>query len=255
MLKILKSGKNLIDNVPEKVRDLLLKMNKNEKSKSTDVVHVNAELLSGKSKTIQANDRISEDFLSEVERFIKNREVLLLSNIETKDQLDHVEQRMEKLLQEKDKLIYQFIDKEEEIKGLEEKLTKNHQLFDKLHGEYRELQLLSSTEISELKSEIEVETHKYNQLVQEFKAFRANATKENDALQERIRRLDAKNEDLREQYQVKVEENAKLVKSINQFSDQFTFTALNKKEKKPSKPAPDVPEKTADKQEEREEEE
>lgn len=235
-MNLFKSSKNLIDNIPEKVRDFLIKSNKNERNINDQIVLVND---AGMSRSIVTNDRPSQDLLSEVERFIKDREVLQLTNMEMKGQLDHFEQRVTLLAAEKDKYIYQFLDKEEEIKTIEESLTQNHLIYDQLVEEYKKLQAITSSEINELKSEIEIEQHKYSQLVQEFKDYRANATKDNDALQERVRRLEAKNEDLKEQVQSKIEENAELMQGINRFSEQFTFTSLNNSSKKEKLRAPD----------------
>ncbi|MEX1031405.1 MAG: hypothetical protein WDZ91_15380 [Paenibacillaceae bacterium] len=228
-MNFFKSSKNLIDNIPEKVRDFLIKSNKNERNLNDQIVLVNE---SGVSRSIVTNDRPSQDLLSEVERFIKDREVLQLTNMEMKGQLDHFEQRVALLAAEKDKYIYQFLDKEEEIKAIEESLTQKHLIYDQLVEEYKKLQAITSSEINELKSEIEIEQHKYSQLVQEFKDYRANATKDQDALQERVRRLEAKNGDLKEQVQSKIEENAELMQGINRFSEQFTFTSLNHSSKK-----------------------
>lgn len=235
-MNLFKSSKNLIDNIPEKVRDFLIKSNKNERNINDQIVLVND---AGMSRSIVTNDRPSQDLLSEVERFIKDREVLQLTNMEMKGQLDHFEQRVTLLAAEKDKYIYQFLDKEEEIKAIEESLTQKHLIYDQLVEEYKKLQAITSSEIYELKSEIEIEQHKYSQLVQEFKDYRANATKDNDALQERVRRLEAKNEDLKEQVQSKIEENAELMQGINRFSEQFTFTSLNNSSKKEKLRAPD----------------
>lgn len=235
-MNLFKSSKNLIDNIPEKVRDFLIKSNKNERNINDQIVLVND---AGMSRSIVTNDRPSQDLLSEVERFIKDREVLQLTNMEMKGQLDHFEQRVALLAAEKDKYIYQFLDKEEEIKAIEESLTQKHLIYDQLVEEYKKLQAITSSEINELKSEIEIEQHKYSQLVQEFKDYRANATKDNDALQERVRRLEAKNEDLKEQVQSKIEENAELMQGINRFSEQFTFTSLNNSSKKEKLRAPD----------------
>lgn len=229
-MNLFKGSKNLIDNIPDKVRDFLIKSNKSERSINDQIVLANE---AGVSRSIVTNDRPSQDLLSEVERFIKDREVLQLTNMEMKGQLDHFEQRVALLTAEKDKYIYQFLDKEEEIKAIEESLTQKHLIYDQLVEEYKKLQAITSSEINELKSEIEIEQHKYSQLVQEYKDYRANTTKDNDALQERVRRLGAKNEDLKEQVQSKIEENAELMQGINRFSEQFTFTSLNnsKKEK------------------------
>jgi len=233
-LNFFKSSRNLIDNIPEKVRDFLIKSNKSERSINDQIVLVNEP---GISRSIVTNDRPSQDLLSEVERFIKDREVLQLTNMEMKGQLEHFEQRVALLAAEKDKYIYQFLDKEEEIKGIEESLTQKHLLYDQLVEEYKKLQAITSSEINELKSEIEIEQHKYTQLVQEFKDYRASTTKDNDALQERVRRLEAKNEDLKEQVQSKIEENAELMQGINRFSEQFTFTSLNNSKKEKPKGA------------------
>lgn len=231
-MNLFKGSKNLIDNIPDKVRDFLIKSNKSERSINDQIVLANE---AGVSRSIVTNDRPSQDLLSEVERFIKDREVLQLTNLEMKGQLDHFEQRVTLLTAEKDKYIYQFLDKEEEIKAIEESLTQKHLLYDQLVEEYKKLQAITSSEINELKSEIEIEQHKYTLLVQEVKDYRAAATKEIDGLQERVRRLEAKNEDLKEQVQSKIDENAELMQGINRFSEQFTFTSLNnsKKEKQP----------------------
>jgi chromosome segregation ATPase len=234
VLSFLKNSKNLIDNIPDKVRDFLIKANKNERSIDDKIVLAHE---GGISRSIQINDRPSHDLLSEVERFIKDREVLQLTNMEMRGQLDHLEQRVNLLTQEKDKYIYQFLDKEEEIKGIEDALTKKHLIYDQLVEEYKKLQAITSSEISELKSEVEIEQHKYIQLVEEFKNYRTSATKDNDALQERVRRLEAKNKDLKEQVQSKIEENAELMQGINQFSEQFTFTSLNNKKEKTKIPS------------------
>lgn len=228
-MSFFKSSKNLIDNIPDKVRDFLIRSNKEGRNVNDQIVLVNE---SGVSRSIITNDRPSQDLLSEVERFIKDREVLQLTNLEMKGQLEHFEQRIALLTAEKDKYIYQFLDKEEEIKGIEESLTQKHLIYDQLVEEYKKLQAITSSEIKELKSEIEVEQHKYFLLGQELKDFRASATKEQDALQERVRRLEAKNGDLKEQVQSKIEENAELMRGINKFSEQFTFTSLNNSSKK-----------------------
>jgi regulator of replication initiation timing len=228
-LNFFRSSKNLIDHIPDKVRDFLIKSNKDGRSVNDQIVLVNEP---GISRSIITNDRPSQDLLSEVERFIKDREVLQLTNLEMKGQLEHFEQRVALLAAEKDKYIYQFLDKEEEIKGIEESLTQKHLIYDQLVEEYKKLQAITSSEINELKSEIEIEQHKYFLLGQELKEFRDSATKEQDALQERVRRLEAKNGELKEQVQSKIEENAELMRGINKFSEQFTFTSLNNSSKK-----------------------
>ena len=240
-MKFFEKRKNLLDSVPEKVRVFLLQ-DKKDRNVDDKIVPLDQ----AEARSIQANDRPALDLLSEVERFIKDREVLRLTNQELKDQLAHMEQRVNLLAMEKDKYIYQFVEKEEEIKGIEDSLSKKHQLYDHLVEEYKKLQAITSSEINELKSELEVEQHKYNQLVEEFKQFRAGVTAEQDKLQEKVRRLEAKNDDLKEQVQVKDEENAALMEKINQFSEQFMFAAKNQNKKsKPakqaakSKPAPE----------------
>ena len=138
-LKFFKSSKNLIDNIPDKVRDFLVRSNKNERNIHDQIVLANE---AGISRSIVTNDRPSQDLLSEVERFIKDREVLQLTNIEMKGQLEHLEQRVVLLAAEKDKYIYQFLDKEEEIKGIEESLTQKHLIYDQLVEEYKKLQAI-----------------------------------------------------------------------------------------------------------------
>jgi len=237
-VRFFSKSKNMLDTVPEKVRVFLLK-DKKERSVDDQIVPIDQ----GESRSIQANDRAALDLLSEVERFMKDREVLRMSNVEQRAQLDHLEQRVALLVAEKDKYIYQFLDKEEEIKGIEDALTKKHQLYDQLIEEYKKLQAITSSEIGELKSEIEVEQHKYSQLVQEFKDYRNQIIIDQDALQEKVRRLEAKNEDLKEQVGIKAEENEALMAKINQFSEQFTFAAINKKNSKgkaASKPKPEI---------------
>ena len=234
-MKFFQRSKNLLDTVPEKVRVFLLQ-DKKERNVDDKIVPLDQ----GESRSIQANDRVSLDLLSEVERFIKDREVLRLNNQELKDQLAHMEQRVHLLAAEKDKYIYQFIDKEEEIKGIEDQLSKKHVLYDHLVEEYKKLQAITSSEINELKSELEVEQHKYTQLVQEFKEYRASVQTDQDALAEKVRRLEAKNDDLKLQVKAKAEENEALMEKINQFSEQFLFATQSKKPKPKAnaKPAP-----------------
>jgi predicted RNase H-like nuclease (RuvC/YqgF family) len=235
MVNLLKSGKDMVDNVPSKFKGFIQKISSREKSmdnKSNEKPEQDEEgLVKGKFIGVKTSDRAAQDLISEVERFIRDREVMQLNNIEMKDTVDHLEQKVEKLSIEKDKLIYQFIDKEEELKELEEKLNEKHSVYELLLKEYKELQGMTSTEIKQLKSEIEIEKHKYSQLTQDFKTYRATANKDHDDLQERVRKLEAKNEDLVEQYKVKTDENAELMQSINQFSEQFTFNMLKKKAK------------------------
>lgn len=233
ILNLLKSGKDMVDNVPIKLKGFIKKVSNREKKvdNNRDEIQDRNEqgIVKGKFIGIKTSDRPAQDLISEVERFIRDREVMQLNNIEMKNTLEHLEKKLENISQEKDKLIYQFIDKEEELKELEEKLNEKHSVYELLLKEYKELQGMTSSEIKDLKSEIEIEKHKYSQLTQDFKDYRATANKDHDDLQERIRKLEAKNEDLVEQYKEKTDENAELMESINQFSEQFMYSSKKKK--------------------------
>lgn len=175
---------------------------------------------------VTANDRASQELLLAVEHFIRDREVLKLTNANYQKEIEYLQTKVQRLQQEDGGLKYALREKEEEIREVEGKLVQKQLHYDQLLEEYKELQAMTTAEIKGLKSENGIEKNKYVSLNEEFRSFRAKADRAQLQLEEKLRELDAANKDLQEKYQAALKENAKLIHNISHFTKQFDFSSL-----------------------------
>lgn len=213
------SNQNQINENVEKIQEPTTETtdnNDNNVSSTSDSVQV--------LETFQDNsDKLSLDLMNSVENILKDRQLLsykkkaleeqLLSANETINRLN-VDLLKDQLLQEGQKV----------INDLENKLTSKQMGYDQLIEDYKAYQLSSKMEYEKISNQLETETSKYKKLNDDFTSYQYQNMLTVKKLEEKIRNLEIENQKSLEQYQKIVDEKAKLMETINDFTERMTFS-------------------------------
>ncbi|MBP0723602.1 hypothetical protein J5Y03_00200 [Bacillus sp. RG28] len=169
-------------------------------------------------------DKIALDVIVSIENILKERQLLsykykgleeqlFLAN-ETINRFKHEQIKRDQLLQEKNK----------EIRELESNLTNKQMRYDQLLEDYKEYQLTSNLEYEKISNQLDTVTAKYNKLNEESTNAQYQSMLKINDLEEKIRNLEIENQKYVEQYQKVVDDKAKLMQTINDFTERMSFS-------------------------------
>ena len=90
--------------------------------------------------------------------------------------------------------------------------------------DYKEYQLTSNLAYEKLSNQLETETAKYNKLYEESNNTQYQSMLKINSLEEKVRELEIANQKYAEQYQNILDDKAKLMQTINDFTEKMSFS-------------------------------
>ena len=115
-------------------------------------------------------------------------------------------------------------EKNKEIRELENVLTNKQMAYDQSLEDYKEYQLTSNLAYEKLSNQLETETAKYNKLYEESNNTQYQSMLKINSLEEKVRELEIANQKYAEQYQNILDDKAKLMQTINDFTEKMSFS-------------------------------
>lgn len=103
-------------------------------------------------------------------------------------------------------------------------LTNKQMAYDQLLEDYKEYQLTSNLAYEKLSNQLETETAKYNKLYEESNNTQYQSMLKINSLEEKVRELEIANQKYAEQYQNILDDKAKLMQTINDFTEKMSFS-------------------------------
>lgn len=169
-------------------------------------------------------DKIALDVIVSIENILKDRQLQFYKQEGLVDQLDTANETINRLKQELIKKEQLLQEKNKENRELETKLTNKQMNYDQLLEDYKEYQLNSNIEYEKISNQLETSTTKYNKLNEDFTQAQYQSMLKINDLEDKIRNLEIENQKYTEQYQKIVDDKAKLMKTINDFTERMSFT-------------------------------
>ena len=169
-------------------------------------------------------DKVVSDVIVSLENMIKDRQLLLYKNKGLEEQLRFANDTISRLKGEgvkKDQLLQE---KNKEIRSLEDSLTKKQMAYDQLLEDYKDYQTTANTEYEIISNQLNIETNKYDKLSEELNSTKYQNMLKISELEDKVRNLETKNQQLEKQYQKIYEEKSGLMETINDFTQRMTFS-------------------------------
>lgn len=179
-------------------------------------------------------DKLALDVINSMENLLKDRQLLLYKNRGLEEQIQTANDTINRLNLDFLKRDQLLIEKEKDINELESKLTTKQMSYDQLIEDYKNYQLTSNLEYEKISNQLETETAKYNKLNEDFTNYQYKSVSKMNDFEERIRNLEIENKKYIEQYQKIVDEKAKLMETISDFTERMSFS-LSAKTSTPAK--------------------
>ncbi|MGG3280593.1 hypothetical protein [Paenibacillus solani] len=171
-----------------------------------------------------SQDKIGLDVIVSIENMLKERQLLSYKNKGLEDQLSTANETINRYKQEQIKRDQLIQEKNKEIRELENVLTNKQMSYDQLLEDYKEYQLTTNLAYEKLSSQLETETAKYNKLYEESNNTQYQSMLKINSLEEKIRELEIANQRYAEQYQNILDDKAKLMQTINDFTEKMSFS-------------------------------
>ncbi len=172
----------------------------------------------------EGQDKIVLDFIVPLENILKERQLLLYKSKGLEDQLRVANDTIQRIQQDLVNMSKNVQKKSAEIKELENNLTTKQMSYDQLLEDYKEFQAKSHTESTTLLNKLDAEISKYNKLSEETKEAQYKNLLKISELEEKIRILEIDNQQYIENYKKAFSEKNDLLKTINDFTKQMSFT-------------------------------
>ncbi|MUG67078.1 MULTISPECIES: hypothetical protein [Paenibacillus] len=169
-------------------------------------------------------DKISLDVIVSIENILKDRQLLTYKNKGLEEQLAAANEAISRYKHEQIKKDQLIQEKSKEIRELENVLTNKQMSYDQLLEDYKEYQLTSNLAYEKLSSQLETEIAKYNKLQEETTNTQYQNMLKINALEDKIRALEIENQKYAEQYRNIVDEKAKLMQTITDFTEKMSFS-------------------------------
>lgn len=169
-------------------------------------------------------DKIGLDVIVSIENMLKERQLLSYKNKGLEDQLFTANETINRYKHEQIKRDQLVQEKNKEIRELENVLTNKQMSYDQLLEDYKEYQLTSKLAYEKLSNQLETETAKYNKLYEESNNTQYQSMLKINALEEKVRELEIANQKYAEQYQNILDDKAKLMQTINDFTEKMSFS-------------------------------
>ncbi|MFC3747362.1 hypothetical protein [Paenibacillus sp. GCM10012306] len=168
-------------------------------------------------------DKKSLDLIFAVEQMIQARQHAETNIHELQDRLTHTNGHVERLNRDIKNLSKVIEEREKNVMELEKKLIEKNLKVDQVLEDYRELQASLSTEIDELKNNIDLEQQKYVNLVQKHNEAHAEKLKKMNELEEKMGRLETENAHLKQKYDTVRQEKTYLSNMISDFTNRMSI--------------------------------
>ncbi|OMF79300.1 hypothetical protein [Paenibacillus glucanolyticus] len=169
-------------------------------------------------------DKIGLDVIVSIENMLKERQLLSYKNKGLEDQLLTANETINRYKHEQIKRDQLVQEKNKEIRELENVLTNKQMSYDQLLEDYKEYQLTSNLAYEKLSNQLETETAKYNKLYEEANHSQYQSMLKISSLEEKVRELEIANEKYAEQYQNILDDKARLMQTINDFTEKMSFS-------------------------------
>ncbi|WP_339295155.1 hypothetical protein MKY82_33020 [Paenibacillus sp. FSL W7-1279] len=169
-------------------------------------------------------DKIGLDVIVSIENMLKERQLLAYKNRGLEDQLFTANETINRYKHEQIKRDQLVQEKNKEIRELENVLTNKQMAYDQLLEDYKEYQLTSNLAYEKLSNQLETETAKYNKLYEESNNTQYQNMLNINSLEEKVRELEIANQKYAEQYQNILDDKAKLMQTINDFTEKMSFS-------------------------------
>lgn len=169
-------------------------------------------------------DKIGLDVIVSIENMLKERQLLSYKNKGLEDQLLTANETINRYKHEQIKRDQLVQEKNKEIRELENVLTNKQMSYDQLLEDYKEYQLTSNLAYEKLSNQLETETAKYNKLYEESNHSQYQSMLKINSLEEKVRELEIGNQKFAEQYQNILDDKARLMQTINDFTEKMSFS-------------------------------
>ena len=193
----------------------------------------------GRSKGLlfrESQDKISLDLIVAAENMVNDRQLIVFKNKGLEDQLHNAKETINHLKQDLNKKEHILFEKEKEIRSLEDKLTGKQMSYDQLLEDYKDYQNTSIQGTDSLKYQLEKERSKYVKLDEELTKHQSANLHKVNKLEEKLRDLEAENQQLLEQYTHIFEEKNQLLQTINDFTERMSFSLAHPDKARPAAP-------------------
>lgn len=201
--------------------------------KTIDMEENQKEEINQQSNNIFAKDnqdKIVLDLIVPLENIIKDRQLLVYKNKGLEEQLNIANQTINRINQDLIKKEQVIQKKNKEITDLETNLTNKQMSYDQLLEDYMEYQNTSNTEYEMISNQLNAEINKYNKFNEETMNTQYQNMLKINELEEKIRSLEIENQQYIEKHQKIYDEKAELIKTINNFTKQMSFSFSPKEE-------------------------
>ncbi|WP_168121327.1 hypothetical protein [Paenibacillus sp. HB172176] len=163
-------------------------------------------------------DKKSLDLIFAVEQMIQAKQHMDLKLNELQDRLSHANSHGERLTRDVRHLNKVIDEREKSILELEQKIADKNMKVDQVAEDYRELQNKLAAEIEDLKSVIDLEQQKYENLLGKHNDALADKNKRIHELEEKIGRMDVEIAHMKQKYESTHQEKVYLANMINDFT-------------------------------------
>jgi len=173
-------------------------------------------------------DKTVLDLIVSTENIIKERKLFLYEINALNEQLASANETINRIRQELSAKDQMLEDSKKEIENLENNLANSQEKYEQLLEDYKAYRNESTAEYEKISVQLKLEMDKYKQLNDEFKAFKQESSDKINELTETIRNLEIENKRYIKQYQEILEEKSKLIESINAFTERMSSSFLQK---------------------------
>lgn len=173
-------------------------------------------------------DKTVLDLIVSTENIVKERKLFLYEINALNEQLASANETINRIKQELSAKDQMLEDNKKEIENLEKNLASNQSKYDQLLEDYKQYRNEATAEYEKISVQLKLEMDKYKQLNEEFKAFKQESSAKINELTETIRNLEIENKRYIKQYHEILEEKSKLIESINAFTERMSSSFLQK---------------------------
>lgn len=167
-------------------------------------------------------DKKSLDLLFAVEQMIQAKQYSELQVNELQDRLHHAGGNIDRLNRDVKHLSQVIEEREKSIMELEQRIVEKNMKVDQVVEDYRELQRKLTAEIEELKSVINLEQQKYENLLHKHNDTLSEKNKRIHELEETIGRQEVENQHLKQKFEATHQEKVYLANMINDFTNRMS---------------------------------
>lgn len=217
------NNSNLVDHIEESTRQLPVDTSDTIDDQEPETL-MELEQPSSHIFSRDNQDKITLDLLVPLENMLKDRQLILYKNQGLEEQLDALNETINRLKQDQMKKDQQLQEKNKAIRGLENNLTNKQMSYDQLLDDYKEYQTNSNIEYERVSQLLDIETNKYNKLNEESTANQYKNMLKTNELEEKIRNLEIEAQRYQEEYQKIVADKDELMQTINDFTERMSFS-------------------------------